>query len=141
MATFEYISICISAFVFFDLLSSHFLLFTHHSSIHISSGFDNQFPFDSYYPRLLMHYSCIHSAVRPMKCDVIAQLTTEIITHLSNLEHEMKFHVKIQFELLETNNIIDIDKIVICLIMILIVVRRIVHYFIKEASHTDGECI
>lgn len=76
-----------------------------------------------------------------MKCDVSAQLTTQIITHLSNIEHEIEFHIAIQFKLLETNDKIDIDKIVICLIMILFVVWKKFDYFIKEASHTDGECI
>lgn len=109
--------------------------------MHKSNGFDNQFPYDSYNPRLLMHYSRIHSTVCPMKCDVSAQLTTEIITHLSNLEHEMKFHIAIQFKLLETNNIIDTDKSVISLVMILLVVWRKLHCLIKEASHIDGEYI
>jgi hypothetical protein len=76
-----------------------------------------------------------------MKCDVIAQLTTDIITHLSNLVDYMKFHVAIQFKLLQTDNISDIDKRVICVIMILIVSWRKVHYFTKEASHIGGECI
>jgi hypothetical protein len=62
----------------------------------------------------------MHSAVCPMKCVASAQLTAEIITHLSKLEHEMKFHITTQFKLLEINNVTDIDKIVICLIMILI---------------------
>jgi hypothetical protein len=88
-----------------------------------------------------MHYSRIHSAVCPMKCDMSAQLTIEIITHLSNVEHKMKFHITIQFKLLETNDIIDIDKIVICLITILIEMWRKLHYLIKETGHINGECI
>jgi hypothetical protein len=105
--------------------------------MHISNSFDNQFPCH----RLPMHYSRIHSAVCPMKCDVSAQLTIEIITHLSNLEHEMKFHITIQFKLLETNDNIHIEKTVICLIMILFSMWRKFHYLINEASHIDGECI
>jgi hypothetical protein len=56
----------------------------------------------------------------PNEIRFIAQLTGEIATHLCKPRHEIKFHITIQFNLLEINVIIETDKIVFGRIMILI---------------------
>jgi len=55
-----------------------------------------------------------------MKCVVIAQLTDRIITHLSKLDSEMKFHITIQFNLVDRSDMLKLSKITLGRIMMLI---------------------